>query len=119
MVYYRNSNRFAYKNHAISYCNAEVLKKLLNGNTIVKWCWDECELSPYNSIGKCDNTLVFESRFESGNLDMAIKVSDKEYLLLMQNDKNTKGNNQWFYFKVSNAAKNSTMCFKIANYVNS
>jgi cytosolic carboxypeptidase protein 2/3 len=87
-----------------------VLKKLLNGNAVVKWCWDEGELVP-------DHTLVFESRFESGNLDMAIKVSEKTYLLLMQNDTNTKGNNQWFYFKVSNAAKGSAISFQIANYV--
>ncbi len=116
-MYYRNSSKFTYKNHAISYCNADVLKRLLNGNAVVKWCWDEAELVPYYNAAISDHTLVFESRFESGNLDLAIKVSEKTYLLLMQNDTNTKGNNQWFYFKASNASKGSAISFQIANYV--
>ena len=41
-----------------------------------------------------DKTLVFESRFESGNLSMAMKVSDEEYNLVLQNDINSKGNTQ-------------------------
>ena len=41
-----------------------------------------------------DNTLIFESRFESGNLALASKVSETEYNLLMQNDINTKGHTQ-------------------------
>lgn len=36
-----------------------------------------------------DKTLLFESRFESGNLYLAQKVNDSEYNLLMQNDINT------------------------------
>jgi hypothetical protein len=38
-----------------------------------------------------DLTLQFESRFESGNLFLAQKLSDQEYNLLMQNDINSKG----------------------------
>jgi cytosolic carboxypeptidase protein 2/3 len=38
-----------------------------------------------------DKTLVFESRFESGNLAMAFRLSDQEYNLVLQNDINTKG----------------------------
>jgi|LauGreDrversion4_2_1035121.scaffolds.fasta_scaffold189702_3 hypothetical protein len=38
-----------------------------------------------------DLTLAFESRFESGNLFLAQKVSDQEYNCLMQNDINSKG----------------------------
>ena len=36
-----------------------------------------------------DKTLLFESRFESGNLYLAQKVSEQEYNLLMSNDVNT------------------------------
>jgi hypothetical protein len=36
-------------------------------------------------------TLIFESRFESGNLLAAIKISDREYDLILQNDINTNG----------------------------
>ena len=48
----------------------------------------------YTPKNKRDQTLVFESRFESGNLSMAIKVSDTEYNLILQNDINTKGHTQ-------------------------
>jgi hypothetical protein len=46
----------------------------------------------YNPTGTDDNTLIFESRFESGNLLAAIKVSEVEYDLILQNDINTNGN---------------------------
>ena len=47
-----------------------------------------------------DRTLLFESRFESGNLDIAVKVSDSEYNLILQDDVNTNGYTQWYFFKV-------------------
>ena len=37
------------------------------------------------------NTLNFNSIFESGNLDMAIKINELEYDLYMRVDSNTKG----------------------------
>ena len=42
--------------------------------------------------------LEFDSAFESGNLDIAYRVSETEYNLLMRGDTNTKGHQQWFYF---------------------
>jgi hypothetical protein len=53
-------------------------------------------VSPYYIITDAlnDKTLVFESRFESGNLAMAFKLSDTEYNLVLQNDINTKGHTQ-------------------------
>ena len=42
-------------------------------------------------VDRSDKTLLFESKFESGNLYLAQKVSDAEYNLLMQNDINTNG----------------------------
>ena len=44
--------------------------------------------------------LVFDSRFESGNLRKASKVNNVEYNLWLENDLNTKGHTQWYYFKV-------------------
>jgi hypothetical protein len=52
-----------------------------------------------------ENTLEFDSVFESGNLAIALKVSDIEYNLLLQNDINTNGHTQWFYFKVKSNLK--------------
>lgn len=51
------------------------------------------------------NSLEFDSVFESGNLAIAIKVSEKEYNCLLQNDINTNGHTQWFYFKVKGTFK--------------
>jgi hypothetical protein len=59
--------------------------------------------------------LVFESRFECGNLSLVSKLSDWEYNLLLQNDINTNGYSQWFFFKVSNTCKNQKVKFNILN----
>jgi len=56
----------------------------------------------YTRKVKGDNTLLFESRFESGNLAAALKVSDYDFHLLLQNDVNTSGHTQWFFFRASN-----------------
>ena len=70
----------------------------------------------YKLTGPEDRTLMFESRFESGNLYLAQKVSDSEYNLLMQNDINTNGHTQWFYFRVQNTTAGSSIKFNILNY---
>ena len=59
--------------------------------------------------------LLFDSKFECGNLGLALKKSDNEYDLFMQNDINTKGHTQWFYFKVQNT-QSSTYKFNILNF---
>ena len=38
-----------------------------------------------------DLTLIFESRFESGNLRRAVKINDFEYDLYLKNDYGTNG----------------------------
>lgn len=38
-----------------------------------------------------------------------------EYDLVLQNDINTKGNNQWFFFSVRNVHKGATVKFNIVN----
>lgn len=35
--------------------------------------------------------------------------------MVIQNDINTKGNNQWFYFSVKNVEKNSVIKFNLVN----
>ena len=47
-----------------------------------------------------DKTLVFESRFESGNLRKAMKVGPFEYELFCKNDYNTQSYCQWYYFRI-------------------
>ena len=46
---------------------------------------------------------------------MASRVSENEYNLLLQNDINTNGYSQWFFFKVSNTSRGQTVKFNILN----
>ena len=62
-----------------------------------------------------DSTLIFESRFESGNLSRAVKLGPKEYNLLLANDTNSRGNTQWFFFRVTNTFKRSAVRFHLIN----
>ena len=71
---------------------------------------------PYYQPLPGDKTLVFESRFESGNLSMALKVSNDEYNLVLQNDINSKGNTQWFYFQIKNTTKDLDVKYNIVNF---
>ncbi|KAL5032450.1 hypothetical protein BDV3_001017 [Batrachochytrium dendrobatidis] len=64
-----------------------------------------------------DDTLIFDSRFESGNLQMAIKISQFEYDLILQTDINAQRgkHNQWFYFSVQKMIPNVPYKFNILN----
>eukprot|EP00743_Colponemidia_sp_Colp-15_P006834 GILK01007371.1.p1 GENE.GILK01007371.1~~GILK01007371.1.p1 ORF type:complete len:1021 (+),score=191.44 GILK01007371.1:143-3064(+) len=64
-----------------------------------------------------ETTLVFESRFESGNLKRAVKVSEREYNLVLETDVNTKGHIQWFYFAVSNTTAGQSVQFNLINFL--
>ena len=69
----------------------------------------------YKKKDNFDRTLIFESRFESGNLAAALRVSDSDYHLLLQNDVNTSGHTQWFFFRVSNTTKFHEARFNMLN----
>lgn len=57
-----------------------------------------------------DNNLIFSSEFESGNLDLVIKLLSSSnnsngmdnFDLYMRPDTNSCGHFQWYYFSVSN-----------------
>jgi hypothetical protein len=83
----------------------------------------------YIPVDSNDTTLVFESRFESGNLRRAIQVYrcfefvwhsssyEFEYDLILKWDVNTRGHTQWFYFQVQNMRKGVKYKFNIINLV--
>mmetsp|Transcript_108559 Transcript_108559/g.306027 ORF Transcript_108559/g.306027 Transcript_108559/m.306027 type:complete len:931 (+) Transcript_108559:180-2972(+) len=74
------------------------------------------ELPPYYApTGPADTTLVFESRFESGNLRRAIQVYEFEYDLVLNPDYNTKSHTQWYFFRVGNTRKGPQYRFNIIN----
>ena len=47
---------------------------------------------------------------------MVNKKSDKDYELMLQNDVNSKGNTQWFYFSVTNTTAKLNVRFNILNF---
>ncbi len=75
--------------------------------------------SYYTPIDENDSTLIFESRFESGNLQAAYKMGENLYHCVVQNDTNTGGYSQWFFFQVKNTRKNNTYKFNIINLMKS
>ena len=60
--------------------------------------------------------LYFDSDFESGNLDFAVRVKPDEYDLYMRVDPNTRGHLQWFNFKIQNKEFTGKIKFNILNF---
>ena len=48
---------------------------------------------------------------------MAHKVTDFEYNLILQNDINSKGHTQWFYFQVQNTRRGMRVKFNLLNFI--
>lgn len=79
---------------------------------------DPKELLPfYIPSSTEDTTLVFESRFESGNLRRAIQAYPFEYDLILNPDYNTKSHTQWYHFSVANTRRGPCYRFNILNMV--
>ncbi|CAG0914648.1 unnamed protein product [Notodromas monacha] len=62
-----------------------------------------------------DTTLKFDSRFESGNLAKAIRISECFYELHLRSDLYTGRHTQWYYFSVENMRTDLTYRFSIVN----
>ena len=94
-MYSRLTTTTFFKKEESTLFTIEELKKWIQRNQ--KWTFiDQKHLpTPYYIPSKIsDSTLVFESRFECGNLLLAVKVSDSEYKLMLQNDSLTNRNTQ-------------------------
>lgn len=59
--------------------------------------------------------LHFESNFECGNLQRAVKVTNEEYDLVLSFDTTTNSYVQWFCFSVTNYTPGETYRFSIIN----
>ncbi|XP_073506314.1 cytosolic carboxypeptidase 3 isoform X2 [Phyllobates terribilis] len=68
-----------------------------------------------HSCEESDNTLVFESRFESGNLQKVVQVGDYDYQLTLRSDLYTDRHTQWYYFQVKNTRVGVPYRFTIVN----
>ncbi|XP_030301866.1 cytosolic carboxypeptidase 3 [Calypte anna] len=76
---------------------------------------DHCPLNPALHQ-KEDNTLIFEARFESGNLQKVVKINEFEYQLTLRTDLYTSRHTQWYYFQVSNTQAGVPYRFTIVNF---
>lgn len=110
------------KNGNLFNTNKLDVKRLLNSNVNLNGKRNDESavvsdgLTPfYNKKDDNDKTLIFESRFESGNLYSVMKVTDNEYHLCLQNDVNTVGHTQWFFFRVQNTTKDMEVKFNMLN----
>ncbi|NXY84212.1 CBPC3 carboxypeptidase, partial [Alcedo cyanopectus] len=63
-----------------------------------------------------DSTLVFEARFESGNLERVVKINEFEYQLTLRSDLYTSRYTDWYYFQVSNTRAGVHYRFTIVNF---
>lgn len=66
-----------------------------------------------------NDALFIDSNFESGNIEKVYKCKNplaQEYHLYMNVDTNTKGHQQWYYFRVRNMKKNTNYKFTIWNF---
>lgn len=80
----------------------------------------DCEKTPPENIpvptpSDCCPSLVFESRFESGNLRQARRVGQFEYELVLKTDLYTNRHTQWYFFRVENVVPGITYKFRIVN----
>ncbi|CAF0864478.1 unnamed protein product [Adineta ricciae] len=69
--------------------------------------------------GDVDTTVLFESRFESGNLMKAVQVGEFDYELYLRYDLYTKRNTQWYYFRLQNVQVDQRYRFTIVNFFKS
>lgn len=51
------------------------------------------------------SSIVFDSNFEGGNLDLVLKVNESVYDLFMRVDSNTKGHTSWYNFTIRGLKK--------------
>ena len=55
-----------------------------------------------------DDSLIFESRFESGNLSKVFRITGNFYELHLRPDLYTSRHLQWFYFSIKNMQARNT-----------
>lgn len=78
-------------------------------------------IQPFNGMlpGRSEDCLIFDSKFEGGNLDRVEMQSSDEYDLYMRVDTNTTGHMHWFYFSVTGIQHKRTVKFNVVNFTRS
>lgn len=113
-VFLRNNDIVNHPNHFDNFDHIK-LPKQYEHDADVDPCW--CNNMPQfsrSSVGGSKyllstqpyaldpDDLIFESRFESGNLARVVKVTQNYYELYLRPDMYTNRHTQWFYFRVKN-----------------
>ena len=88
-------------------------------------CFTKSRIGPSHSHAEipsrvytfAENSLIFEARFESGNLRKANQVGEFEYELYLQHDLYTGKYAQWFFFQVRNMQPGAKYRFVIMNLI--
>nr|CDS24120.1 cytosolic carboxypeptidase 2 [Echinococcus granulosus] len=68
---------------------------------------------------KEEGLLIFESRFESGNLKQARRIGTYEYELVLTPDLVTESHVQWYFFQLAGAQCGVEYTFRIVNLLKS
>lgn len=66
-----------------------------------------------------EDCIIFDSKFECGNLDRVEFISKDEYDLYLRIDTNSSGHMHWFYFSVTGIKYKRTIKFNIVNFTRS
>ncbi|CAF2856372.1 unnamed protein product [Rotaria sp. Silwood2] len=120
--YYLHDNHFLGKNHQQTFDNQPAMFKYTDvlKHPILVYDMDK---SPRQQQPKANDneqmcpSLIFESRFEGGNLRQVKRVGQFEYELILRPDLYTRRHTQWYYFRVQNMIANITYRFRIINLV--
>ena len=89
---------------------------IAEGTVLNRVVYDAVHFVPAEPSRVPGGALLFESRFESGNLRRAIHVSGTEYDLLLNWDYGTRGHTQWYLFAVRGAEGGRKYRFNIINF---
>ena len=66
-------------------------------------------------VPNTETIVLFNSRFESGNLKKSVRVSAEEYNLYLEFDLNSRNYTQWYYFSTKNVRKGQRVKFNLIN----
>ena len=107
-------NHYSGKDKYIVYDDGFIMYQKPNIQKFFKENTKEC-LPLCNSNNE---SLIFNSYFESGNLDTVLRRGNNQYDLYLRVDSNTRGHTQWFYFSVK-SQKEEQVQLRIVNLTKS
>eukprot|EP00347_Sterkiella_histriomuscorum_P011037 403373989 len=64
-----------------------------------------------------ESVILFNSRFDSGNLQQAIRQTEQEYVLYLDFDTNSQSHSQWYYFSCMGRKRGQTIRINIINLI--